>query len=48
MLAAIAGLFHSEHVADRRRKAQTPEAVIEAIRAGQQVATDLMILTQSP
>jgi tellurite resistance protein TerC len=40
LLADIAGLFHSEYVTERLRKAQTPEAVIEAIRAGQEVATD--------
>ena len=40
LLADITGLFHSEYVTDRLRKAQTPEAVIEAIRAGQEVATD--------
>lgn len=40
LLADIAGLFDSEYVAERLRKAQTPEAVIEVIRAGQEVATD--------
>ena len=40
LLADIAGLFHSEYVAERLRKAQTPEAVIEVIRAGQEVASD--------
>jgi mannitol/fructose-specific phosphotransferase system IIA component (Ntr-type) len=40
LLAEIAGLFESEYVAERLRKAQTPEAVIEAIRAGQEVAID--------
>jgi tellurite resistance protein TerC len=39
LLADIAGLFHSEYVTDRLRKAQTPEAVIEAVGAGQEVAT---------
>jgi tellurite resistance protein TerC len=40
LLADIAGLFHSDYVTERLRKAQTPEAVIEAICAGQEVATD--------
>jgi mannitol/fructose-specific phosphotransferase system IIA component (Ntr-type) len=40
LLADIAGLFDSEYVTERLRKAQTPEAVIEAIRAGQEVALD--------
>ncbi|MBC7822249.1 MAG: PTS sugar transporter subunit IIA [Planctomycetaceae bacterium] len=40
LLATIAGLFKSEYVTERLRKAQTPEAIIEAIRAGQQVALD--------
>jgi hypothetical protein len=40
LLADIAGLFHSEYVTERLRKAQTPEAVIEAICAGQEAATD--------
>jgi len=40
LLADIAGLFDSEYVTERLRKAQTPEAVIEAIRAGQEVAVD--------
>jgi tellurite resistance protein TerC len=37
LLAEIAGLFESEYVTERLRKANTPEEVIEAIRAGQQV-----------
>ena len=37
LLAEIAGLFESEYVAERLRKAKAPEEVIEAIRAGQQV-----------
>jgi tellurite resistance protein TerC len=40
MLANINALFKSEYVAERLQKAQTPEMVIEAIRAGQQVALD--------
>jgi mannitol/fructose-specific phosphotransferase system IIA component (Ntr-type) len=40
LLADIGGLFHSEYVTERLRKTQTPEAVIEAIRAGQEVAVD--------
>jgi tellurite resistance protein TerC len=40
LLADIAGLFHSEYVTERLRKAQTPEAAIEATCAGQEVATD--------
>lgn len=38
LLANIVALFKSEYVSDRLRKAQSPDAVIEAIRAGQQVA----------
>ena len=37
LLAEIAGLFESEYITERLRKAKTPEEVIEAIRAGQQV-----------
>jgi hypothetical protein len=33
-------MFQSEYVPEPLRKAQTPEAVIEAIRAGQKMATD--------
>lgn len=40
LLADIRGLFGSEYVTERLRKAQTPEEVIEAIRAGQQVVLD--------
>ena len=40
LLAEIAGLFESDYVTERLRKADTPEDVIEAIRAGQQVAVD--------
>jgi tellurite resistance protein TerC len=40
LLADIAGLFHSDYVTERLRKAQTHDAVIEAICAGQEVATD--------
>jgi tellurite resistance protein TerC len=40
LLSDIAGLLDSEYVAERLRKAETPEAVIEAIRAGQEVAID--------
>ena len=38
LLASINALFKSQYVSERLRKAQTPEAVIEAINAGQQVA----------
>jgi tellurite resistance protein TerC len=40
LLADIGGLLESDYVTERLRKADTPEAVIEAIRAGQQVAVD--------
>ena len=40
LLASIEGLFKSEYVSERLRKALTPEDVIEAIRAGQEVGTD--------
>jgi tellurite resistance protein TerC len=40
LLADIVGLIESEYVAERLHKAETPEAVIEAIRAGQQIALD--------
>ncbi len=40
LLANINALFKSQYVSERLRKAQTPEAVIEAICAGQQVALD--------
>lgn len=40
LLADIAGLFDSEYVSERLRKARTPEAVLEAIRAGQEVVID--------
>ena len=40
LIANIHGLFKSQYVSERLRKAQTPEAVIEAIHAGQQVALD--------
>jgi tellurite resistance protein TerC len=40
LLADIAGLVDSDYVAERLRKADTPEEVIEAIRAGQQVVLD--------
>ncbi|HEU4679534.1 MAG TPA: TerC/Alx family metal homeostasis membrane protein [Terrimicrobiaceae bacterium] len=40
MLADIVGLIESEYVTERLRLAKTPEGVIEAIRAGQQVALD--------
>ena len=40
LLANINGLFKSQYVSERLRKAQTPEAVMEAIHAGQQVALD--------
>jgi tellurite resistance protein TerC len=40
LLADIAGLMDSEYVTERLREATTPEEVIEAIRAGQQVVLD--------
>jgi tellurite resistance protein TerC len=40
LLADIVGLFESEYVVERLRKSATPEEVIEAIRAGQQVSLD--------
>lgn len=40
LLADIAGLFESEYVTERLRKATAPEEVAEAIRAGQQVVLD--------
>ena len=40
LIANINGLFKSQYVSERLRKAQSPEAVIEAIHAGQQVALD--------
>jgi tellurite resistance protein TerC len=40
LLADLAGLFKSEYVTERLRKAQTAEAVIDAVRAGQEVAVD--------
>jgi len=40
LLASIEGLFKSEYVTGRLRKATTPEEVIEAIRAGQEVGTE--------
>ena len=40
LLADIVGLFESEYVVERLRKADSPEEVIEAIRVGQQVALD--------
>ncbi len=40
LLANINALFKSEYVSERLRKAKTSEQVIEAIRAGQQVALD--------
>jgi hypothetical protein len=40
LLAEIAFLFESDYVTERLRKAKTPEEVIEAIRAGQQVVGD--------
>lgn len=38
LLSNIVGLFESDYVSERLRNAQTPEAIIEAIRAAQQVA----------
>jgi tellurite resistance protein TerC len=40
LLADIAGLIESEYVVERLRKADSPAAVIEAVRAGQQVTLD--------
>ena len=40
LLSNINALFKSQYVSERLRKAQTAEAVIEAICAGQQVALD--------
>jgi tellurite resistance protein TerC len=40
MLADIVGLLESEYVTERLQKAQTPAEVIEAVRAGQQIAVD--------
>jgi mannitol/fructose-specific phosphotransferase system IIA component (Ntr-type) len=40
LLADIVGLFESEYVVERLHEAQTPAAVIEAVRAGQEVAID--------
>ncbi len=41
LLANINALFRSEYVSERLRKSKSPEAVLEAIRAGQQVSLDL-------
>jgi mannitol/fructose-specific phosphotransferase system IIA component (Ntr-type) len=38
LLADIVRLFQSEYVTERLREAQSPEEVIEAIRAGQMAA----------
>lgn len=40
LLADLVGLFESEYVIERLRKAESPEDVLEAIRAGQQIALD--------
>jgi tellurite resistance protein TerC len=40
LLADIVGLIESEYVTERLREARTPGAVIEAVRAGQQIAID--------
>jgi len=40
LLADIAGLFESEYVVEQLRKAETSVDVIEALRAGQQIALD--------
>jgi tellurite resistance protein TerC len=40
LLANIDGLFKSEYVSDRLRKALTPDSVLEAIRAGEQVPVE--------
>lgn len=44
LLASIEALFNSDYVSDRLRKALTPEEVLEAIRAGQEVGTDQGVL----
>ena len=48
LLASIEGLFNSEYVTDRLRKAMTPQEVIEAIRAGQEVGTDQRVQVGNP
>jgi hypothetical protein len=40
LLADIVGLMDSEYFTERLRKAEAPEEVIEAVRAGQQVVLD--------
>jgi tellurite resistance protein TerC len=40
LLADLVGLFESEYVIERLRKAESPDDVLEAIRAGQQIALD--------
>lgn len=40
LIADIVDLFDSEYLTERLRKAETPEEIIEAIRAGQQVVID--------
>lgn len=40
LLADIVGLIDSDYVTDRLRNAQTPEEIIEAVRAGQQIVLD--------
>jgi tellurite resistance protein TerC len=40
LFADIVGLLESEYVTERLHKAQTPAEVIEAVRAGQQIAVD--------
>jgi tellurite resistance protein TerC len=40
LLADIVGLFESEYVVERLRKADTSDELIEAVRTGQQVALD--------
>ncbi|MDO8542492.1 MAG: TerC/Alx family metal homeostasis membrane protein [Opitutaceae bacterium] len=40
LLADIVGLIDSDYVTERLRHAQTPEEIIEAVRAGQQIVLD--------
>jgi mannitol/fructose-specific phosphotransferase system IIA component (Ntr-type) len=40
LLADIVGLIESDYVTERLHEARTPEGVIEAVRAGQQIAID--------
>lgn len=44
----LESLLKSDNVSDRLRKALTPEEVIEAIRAGQEVGTDQGVQVDKP